>query len=55
MSQVSLCPASSKRILFDGFGIGSQLTKSGVFTTLRFLFAKIRVSECYGDVSTTMI
>jgi len=27
------------------------LTKSGVLTTLRFLFAKIRVSECYGDFS----
>jgi hypothetical protein len=28
------------------------LAQSGVLTTLRFLFAKIRVSECYGDFST---
>jgi hypothetical protein len=30
------------------------LTKSGVLTTLRRLFAKIGVSECYGDFSPTM-
>jgi hypothetical protein len=31
-----------------------QLTKPGVLTTLRLLFAKIRVSERYSDVSTVM-
>ena len=29
-----------------------ELTLSGDVTTLRFLFAKIRVDECYGDVTT---
>jgi hypothetical protein len=29
------------------------LTQSGVLATLRFLFAKIWVGECYRDFSTT--
>jgi hypothetical protein len=29
------------------------LTKAGVLASLRFLFAKNRVDECYGDFSPT--
>ena len=32
--------------------LGSQLFKTGDYTSVRFLFAKIRVDECYGDVTT---
>jgi hypothetical protein len=28
------------------------LNVTGVLTTLRFFFAKIRVGECYGDFAT---
>jgi hypothetical protein len=31
--------------------VGSQLLRTGVLTTLRRLFAKIRVSECHRDFS----
>ena len=30
----------------------NQLSQSGDCATLRFLFAKIGVNECYGDVTT---
>ena len=32
----------------------ARMLQPGVLATLRFLFAKIRVDECYGDVTTTM-
>jgi len=35
---------------FDRSG-SSSLAKSGVLTTLRFLFAELRVTECYGDIT----
>jgi hypothetical protein len=31
-----------------------QLSLSGVLASLRFLFAKNRANECYGDVSTSI-
>ncbi len=33
---------------------GSNLLLTGVLATLRFLFAKIAVDECYGDFSPTI-
>jgi hypothetical protein len=32
------------------YAIAGWLAKPGVLTTLRLLFAKIRVSECYGGI-----
>jgi hypothetical protein len=32
-------------------GFTSQVLKSGLLTTLRLLFARIRVSECYRDIT----
>jgi hypothetical protein len=48
-------PPVRLQIHAGNYALGCQLSKPGVLTTLRLLFAKIGVSECYGDFSPIQV